>query len=102
MLRELFTDMVEVIAAEDYEVIEAFLLYRLNESFHESAGVGRAKRGDLDLGFLTCKRLVEGFGELRIAIMHQQFERNLLFLDVLLERLCLLENPRFIWVISAW
>ncbi len=70
MLRELFTDMVEVIAAEDYEVIEAFLLHRLNETLHESAGVGRAKRGDLDLGFLTCKRLVEGFGELRIAIMH--------------------------------
>ncbi len=59
MLRELSTDVVEVIAAEDYEVIEAFLLYRLNEPFHESAGVGRSKRGDLDLGCLACKRLVE-------------------------------------------
>ena len=63
MLRELFTDMVEVIAAEDDEMIEAFLLHRLNEPLHESAGVGRSKCGDLDLGFLACKRLVEGFGE---------------------------------------
>jgi hypothetical protein len=70
VLGELFTDVVEVIAAEDYEVIEEFLLYRLNESFHESAIIGRTKRGDLDLGLLACKRLVEGFGETRIAIMH--------------------------------
>ena len=102
VLRELFTDMVEVIAAEDYEMIEAFLLYCLNEPFHESAGVGGSKRGDLDFGLLACKRLVEGFGELRIAVMHQQFEGDFLFFDVLLERLCLLKNPRFIRVICAW
>ena len=102
MLRELFTDVVEVIAAEDYEVIEAFLLYRLNETFHEGAGVGRAERGDFDLGILAGKRFVEGFGELRIAVMHQQFEGDFLLLDVLLERLGLLKNPRFIRVICAW
>ncbi len=53
MLRELFTDMVEVIAAEDYEMVEAFLLHRLNETFHEGTGVRRAERGDLDLGLLA-------------------------------------------------
>lgn len=71
MLCELFTDVVEVIAAEDYEVIEAFLFYRLNESFYESAGIGRTERRYLHLGFFACKRLVEGFGELGIAVMHQ-------------------------------
>lgn len=70
MLRELFTDMVEVIAAEDYEMIEAFLLHCLNEPLHESAGIGRTERRYLHFRFLACKRFVEGFCELRIAIAH--------------------------------
>jgi hypothetical protein len=45
--------------------------------------------------------LVKRLRELRIAIVNQDFTRQLLFFDVLLERFGLFQNPGFIGMVTG-
>lgn len=46
---ELAYQMIHVLLSKDHEIVETFLLQRLDESLNERIGIGRPKSGLLDL-----------------------------------------------------
>ncbi len=93
--------MSEVTTAKDHEMIKAFLLDRLNESFDKRIRIRRPECRDFYFLLSGGELLVERFRKLCISVMQQQFAWKLFLFDVILERIRLLENPCFIGIVRA-
>ena len=79
VLDELADDDVQVLLAENDEVVEGFLLQRLQKALDVGVRIGRAvgRLANRDVGVLEL--LVERVGELRVAIVHDDFNAETSF-----------------------
>ena len=97
---EFLAKEVHVFVAKDDEMVETFLLDRLNESLGKGDHVRRSDRSSLGFDLFLFKTIHEQLRVLCVIVKHQDLAFRTSRLCRLDKRCRLLNHPLFIWLVG--